>query len=119
MTGTVLVVDDQAAVREVIADYLTEQGYVATEADAAAAISVLDRGRPDVVVADAEVLGRDDRVLALRLCDGGRPVPLVVMTQNPDACPWGAVAHLVKPFDVADLVAVVAGVTRPEFFAAD
>lgn len=123
MAATVLVVDGQEAVRSVIARYLGEQGYAATTArDGGAALEALDRSWPDVVVADAAILRRGDQALALRLRDGNRAVPLVVLAGSAGACPWDGAACLVKPFDVgalAEAVAVAAGVAEAAPLAAD
>ena len=58
MAKTVLVVDDEEAIRKTLAGALTDEGYrVVTAADSAAALEAVSRERPEVVLLDVWMEG--------------------------------------------------------------
>jgi signal transduction histidine kinase/ActR/RegA family two-component response regulator len=114
----VLVVDDEADARQVLAVMLERVGAVVTTADSArAAIESLANGRPDVLVSDIGMPDQDgfDLIRLLR-GDGreARDVPAVALTayvQKEDAHlaeSAGFQVHLPKPVDPHQLTAVIA-----------
>ena len=57
-TGHIFVVDDEAAAREMVGDYLKMHGYQVTLCDGGELRAALKRGKPDLVVLDLDVRGR-------------------------------------------------------------
>ena len=116
--GTVLLVDDEDAVRATTADMLMELGYVVVEANSAEdAIARFDRQPVDLVVTDYLMSGMTgmDLIRALRVA---RPdLPTLVITGFADAEGIATdVPRLTKPFRSAELAAmldVVAATSAP------
>jgi CheY-like chemotaxis protein len=112
----ILVVDDNEALRENMAECLEDEGYeVSTAADGAAALALLERGPlPDVVTMDLVMPGLDGRALAAAIRASPRlaALRLVLVTGQHDARPNGIAvdAVLSKPFSVDDLLATLARV---------
>ena len=118
MARTVLVVEDEPKILEVVRDYLVDAGFsVATAADGPAA---LDRARavaPDLVVLDLGLPGLDGIDVAREL-HRRSPVPIIMLTARGDevdrvlGLELGADDYLVKPFSPRELVARVRAVLR-------
>ena len=120
---SVLIVEDDPALRELLVDYLRREGYPTEEAqDGGQAVAALQRQdgasrRFGVVLLDLmlpEVSGLE--VLEhLTACGAG--VPVVVMSVNnallTAAVGAGVQAVLIKPFDLEQLLAVVARYCEP------
>jgi CheY-like chemotaxis protein len=115
----VLVVEDDASIRDVISDVLEEQGFrVAPAANGADALQQLESMRPDVVVLDLlmPVMHGWAFMEAYLEKIGGAPIPIVVLSVNP-ALPrsynrFGVSKVIAKPFDVALLVQAVEQASR-------
>ena len=105
-----LVVDDDARLRELLRRYLSDSGFrVTTAADAAEARSTLASFAFDLVVLDVMMPGENGIELtrALRL-DGGTPIMLLTaMAEAEDrvnGLEQGADDYLAKPFEPRELV---------------
>ncbi len=122
MAGTVLVVDDDDTVREVVRRYLTREGHQVIEAvDGAAGLAAWRAGHPDLIVLDLMLPGMD----GLELCREIRrssDVPMIMLTalgQESDrvvGLEYGADDYVVKPFSPRELALRVGRVldrTRP------
>jgi len=117
----VLVADDDAATRELIAATLRASGYeVETAADGQEAIARFSRGGLDVVLLDA-VMPRVSGVDACRTIKGLRgddfvPVALVFAKTDPksrvEALKIGADAYVCKPFEQTELLLCVSSALR-------
>jgi CheY-like chemotaxis protein len=117
----VLVVDDSPAIRDLIAVNLRLEGYdVRTADDGQAALELLAGWRPDVVTLDV-VMPRLDgfaTLEALRADPATADLPVVLVTGRAQAADrargeeLGADAFVSKPFEPAELVAVVGGLAR-------
>ncbi len=119
----VLVVDDDADARELVARVLAEsRADVVIAASAAEALPLVERERPDVLVSDIGMPDVDGyellrRVRALGESRGGR-VPAIALTAfaRPEdrtrALRSGFLGHVTKPVGSAELVASVAAVAR-------
>jgi CheY-like chemotaxis protein len=116
MTGAslkVVVVDDNQALRENLAECLEAEGHVVSQAaDGQDALALLARAeRPDVVVLDLIMPGLSGREVAaaLRRDPGLRDLRLVLMTGREAAGGgWPEFdAVLEKPFGLDELLAVV------------
>jgi two-component system, OmpR family, response regulator len=117
----VLVVDDDAATRDVVATALAELAEppyeVATAPDAAAALRATATRPPDLVLLDLVLPGGDGgAVVAACRRRPGAPAPVVLMTAaavalDAAAAELEAAAVLAKPFDVDELLALVRRLT--------
>jgi DNA-binding response OmpR family regulator len=118
MVKTVLVVDDEPIVREVVVRYLEREGYRTLEAgDGDAARDALARTSPDLVVLDVMLPGTSGFDLCSLIRDGGR-VPVIMLTardQKADKLKGleaGADDYITKPFDFDELKARMHAVLR-------
>lgn len=112
-TSTVLVVEDDPAIRSFVSEALRDAGYrVAQAADGQEALDSLHREQPLAMVLDIGlplVDGTDVARLSRQLYDGD--VPIIVMSANgqaeSDAREVGASGFLRKPFLVDELEAIL------------
>jgi len=121
MTGnsvTVLVIDDEPAIRRLLRTSLTAQGYRIVEAETAAVALAEIRGHePDIVILDLG-LPDSDGLDVIRAIRSSSPVPIVVLSSRGDergkveALDLGADDYLTKPFGMAELVARIRAALR-------
>ncbi len=107
----ILLVEDDPALAEAIADTLSLGGYqVAHAADGEAALATLDREPVDMVLSDVQMAPMDGNTLLRHLRDRFHGLPVLMMTaygsvaQAVEAMKLGAVDYLAKPFDVQMLL---------------
>ncbi|MBA2641564.1 MAG: response regulator transcription factor [Actinobacteria bacterium] len=115
---TVLVVDDEAIVREVIVKYLAREGYTTLEADDGdRARSLLQTQSPDLVVLDVMLPGTDGLELC-RWIRGRSELPVILLTARGEEADrivgleLGADDYVTKPFSPRELAARVRTVLR-------
>ena len=116
----ILVVEDDAPLREALTDTLDMAGYsVMPAADAEQALAWLDKGAPGLVLSDVQMPGMDGHAL-LRTIKARRPeIPVLIMTaygqieRAVEAMRDGASDYLPKPFEPDRLLAAVARYYRP------
>jgi two-component system OmpR family response regulator/two-component system phosphate regulon response regulator OmpR len=115
----VYVTDDDAGIRELVAEYLGSQGYaVETAADAAALEQLLGAKRPDLVVLDWMMPGEDGLSVARRLrAQPGFPPIIMLSARGEDidriiGLEVGADDYLPKPFNPRELLARIRAVLR-------
>lgn len=115
---TVLVVDDEPMVREVLTTYLEREGHrVTSAADGAAALEILNSDKPDLVILDL-MLPKVDGLSVLAHLRHDTDVPVIVLTargEEPDRVlgfELGADDYVVKPFSPREIVARVRSVLR-------
>ena len=112
--SVVLVVDDDASIRELVGDALRYDGYrVVTAADGAEGLAALPALGPCVVLLDMRMPNVDGWEFSRRYRAGADcSAAVVVMTAADSAERWcaeiGGDACLEKPFDLDALYAVVA-----------
>ena len=114
-----LLVDDEASLREPLADYLARQGFVVDQATDAARARALLAGetRPDLVLLDIMMPGEDGLSLCRHLIEG-RQLPVIFLTARGEATDRivgleiGADDYVVKPFEPRELVARIRSVLR-------
>lgn len=117
---SIMVVDDEPSVRELLGLTLAKCGASVTPAASVEeALAVLPNLRPDVVVSDIAMPGMDGYEFIQKLRElvpsrGGRQMPVVALTacasgQDRDlVMQAGFDRHLTKPVDPADVVRVIA-----------
>ncbi len=111
----ILVVEDEPDIRQLVHVQLTSAGYETAFAhDAASAVSVARRERPDLVLLDIGLPAGDGFVVMERLkaLPELEMVPVVVITardpsEGEKAVEQGARSFVLKPFAGADLVAEI------------
>ena len=114
----ILIVEDDASIRETLELALGEAGYeVVATRNGADALALLDTGRVDAILLDARMPVMDGAAFAklLRARPGPRP-PLALLTAAHDgqaARQIGAGWVLEKPFDLDALLAVVEQMVAP------
>jgi DNA-binding response OmpR family regulator len=115
---TVLLVEDDAGIREALADLLDLLGArVVVAEDGEGAWALLDGGLfPTLVLLDLFLPRLDGLALLGRIRVDARLRSLTVVTMSAAVkeCPPTADAHLEKPFDIERLVEVVRAHCRPE-----
>ncbi len=118
MAEKILVVDDQSSVRQLLQDYLTEQGFkVVTATDGQNAIYTARHEEPDLILLDI-MMPRMDGYDFLRLFRQERQTPVIIITareEETDAVvglELGADDYVIKPFRMRELVARIHAVMR-------
>lgn len=113
-----LLVDDEASLREPLADYLSRQGFAVRQAsDAAKARSALLEETPDLVLLDVMMPGEDGISLCRHLVES-RNLPVIFLTAKGESTDRivgleiGADDYVVKPFEPRELVARIRSVLR-------
>jgi two-component system OmpR family response regulator len=113
-----LLVDDEAALREPLAEYLSRQGFRVTQAASAAqARSLLRAETPDLVLLDIMMPGEDGLSLCRHLAES-LGLPTILLTARGEATDRivgleiGADDYLAKPFEPRELVARIRSVLR-------
>ncbi|MGN6585940.1 MAG: response regulator transcription factor [Solirubrobacterales bacterium] len=118
--GTILVVDDEPTIVEIVARYLERAGFEPHQAmDGPEALRLADLHRPDLVVLDLMLPGLDGIEVLRRLHERpGRRVAVILLTARGEESDrlvglrHGADDYVVKPFSPAELVARVEAVMR-------
>ena len=109
--SSVLVVDDEQAIREFLDDVLTGEGYeVSTASNGQAALTQITTAPPDVVVLDIMMPVIDGREVLRRMrADPAlRRVAVLVMSAAADPGPLvSAERFLPKPFDLDELLSAI------------
>ena len=115
---TILVVDDEPSIREVVTLYLQRAGYhVLVAADGQAALQALERHAPDLVVLDL-MLPRVDGLEITRQLRVHGETPIIMLTARREetdrilGLEMGADDYVVKPFSPRELVSRVKAVLR-------
>jgi len=118
MPNTILIVDDQSSVRQLLQEYFTEQGFrVLTATDGQNAIYMARHDPPDLILLDI-MMPKMDGYQFLRQYRLERQTPVIIITareEETDAVlglELGADDYVVKPFRMRELVARVRAVLR-------
>jgi two-component system, OmpR family, alkaline phosphatase synthesis response regulator PhoP len=115
---TILVVDDKASMRNVLRDYLTEEGFrVVTAANGRDALYVARREKPDLILLDIMMpeMGGYEFLRAYRK---ERTTPVILLTARLEesdkvlGLELGADDYITKPFGIREVVARIRAVLR-------
>lgn len=121
MTGTILIVDDESSIRELVKFNLQKEGYSIIETDnGLSAVTMAKTDKPDLIVLDLMLPGMD----GLEVCrtlkgqQSTTAIPIVMLTAKDEeidkiiGLELGADDYLTKPFSPRELVARVKAVLR-------
>lgn len=113
----ILIVEDEASIRQVLSMHFSLVGHEVREAeDAVQARVQLEKAAPDLVVLDVMLPGEDGFSLAQNMI--GRNIPVLFLTAKtsvPDrvrGLSMGAQDYMLKPFEPAELLARVENILR-------
>jgi putative two-component system response regulator len=115
-TRTVLLVEDDAATRGMIARHLRGSGFTVTAVESAEEVIMRGAEAPptyDVVISDVHLPGTSGLDLASHLLKHAPTQPIVLITGDPDealardALSRGPVSYLLKPFELFELDAAI------------
>ncbi|MDQ3223803.1 MAG: response regulator transcription factor [Gemmatimonadota bacterium] len=117
-TGTILLVDDEPKIRDLVRSYLEREGYqVLDSASGDGAVNIVHRAQPDLVVLDLglpDLSGEE----VIRIVRRSSDVPVVMLTARASegdriaGLKLGADDYITKPFSPRELVARVEAVLR-------
>src|SRR5215211_8536936 len=106
---SVLVVDDDGAVCEILNDLLSQAGYAVRCAhDGEEAWAEVQRDPPDLILSDIRMPKLDGIDLTSRLISGGYRTPIILMSASHMDRVGVSAAFIRKPFGCDQLLAVVA-----------
>lgn len=112
--STVIVADDDLAIRVVVGEALRQEGWTVVEAEDVGDLrDAVTAGRGDVVISDVAMPGGSGLDLMPELLKARPELPFIIMSaQNTlstamDATNNGAFEYLPKPFDIDELVSTV------------
>ncbi len=115
----VLLVDDDARLRDLLSRYLMEQGFsIKAVPDSQAMDRALHREHFDLIVLDLMLPGEDGLAICRRLRSAENNIPIVMLTAKGDevdriiGLEMGADDYLPKPFNPRELVARIHAVMR-------
>lgn len=113
----ILIVDDDASIRDAIADFLGAHGYgVRSAANAAACERELAHAPADLIVLDVMMPGEDGLSLCRRVGAGGTPILMLSalddVTDRIVGLEVGAWDYMTKPFEPRELLARVRALLR-------
>jgi two-component system alkaline phosphatase synthesis response regulator PhoP len=118
MTKTVLVVDDEKRLCDLVQAYLTQEGFrVVTAADGQEALFVARHEKPDVILLDL-MMPEMDGYDFIRVHSKERDTPIIILTAKLEesdkvlGLELGADDYVTKPFSMRELTARVRAVLR-------
>lgn len=115
----ILIVDDDARIRDLLKRYLTQEGFdVLMAEDGKALTRVLVRDTPDLIVLDLMMPGEDGLSICRRLRSANDQTPIIMLTAKGEdidrivGLEVGADDYLGKPFNPRELLARIHAVLR-------
>ena len=119
MMPTILVVDDEVRLADVLTAALEDLGYraIATES-ARGALSCLEQERIDLVLTDLRLPGMDGRALMREVRQRWPEIPVVMITafaavrDAVELVKEGAFDYIAKPFEIEDVAATIGRALR-------
>ncbi len=116
---TILIVEDEAPLRELLADLVEDAGYRPLQAiHGREALALIEQERPDVVLSDVmmPVLNGAELCRILKAQPSSASIPVILMSAAGPAIAdgAGADAFVDKPFELSELEALVRRWLPPE-----
>lgn len=118
MTGSLLLIEDDASISEMVVDYLSKEGYlVATVNDGGDAIRAFDEGDYDLVLLDLMLPNVNGLDLLQRIRERSK-VPILILSAKDGEVDkalglrFGADDYIAKPFSLLELAARVSASIR-------
>mgnify|MGYP000004519445 CR=1 FL=1 len=115
----ILVIDDEAGVRDLVCDALSMSDFLSTQAaDGLEALSLLRREKFDLLVLDINMPKLDGLALLEKLRNEGLSIPVLMLSARADKSDinqglrLGADDYLTKPFSIEELVLRVKAILR-------
>jgi DNA-binding response OmpR family regulator len=116
--NTILIVDDEATIRDVVCRYLERDGYIVKEAvDGFTALDIIKEDPPDLIILDLMLPGIDGLTIT-RHIRVDRHIPIIMLTAKGDTSDrirgldLGADDYIAKPFSPHEVVSRVRAVLR-------
>jgi DNA-binding response OmpR family regulator len=119
-TGSILVVDSETMISDLILEVLTDEGYVAYSApDGRGALAAITHHAPALMLLDLHIPDMSGAALIAQVRLAGlTTMPILLMSTAPDTAAPPPVLQpiecLAKPFDLDDLLARVARYMQPD-----
>jgi DNA-binding response OmpR family regulator len=117
--GTILLIEDEAALVDVLSLAFEDAGHAVIAArDGIEGLGRIERDRPDLVVSDVNMPRLDGFTLCRRLREAGNLVPLILLTSRESeidqalGLTLGADDYVIKPFSTRVLLARVGALLR-------
>ena len=118
--GNLLVVDDNAGIRRLLYELLTQEGYrVQTAENGMECLIKVQESEPDLVILDAKMPGKSGLETVKELKKYNPDLPIIMMTaysEMPlinDALEDGMIEHyLAKPFDLDEVRRLVIAIVK-------
>jgi DNA-binding response OmpR family regulator len=116
---TILVVDDEPAIVQVIYERLAREGFAVQTAESGeSALTTISQGAPALLILDLMLPGLDGFEVLRQLRQSGHDLPVIILTARDDdvdvvvGLELGADDYMLKPFNPRELVARVRAVLR-------
>jgi two-component system, OmpR family, response regulator len=114
----IIVVDDEAAAREMVGDYLRMHGFAVTLCDGASSLrATMEKQPPDLIVLDLN-MPEEDGLSIIRRLKQQSSVPVIMLTATASSIDrvvgleLGADDYIAKPCELRELVARIRSVLR-------
>lgn len=113
-----LIVDDDPAIVDAIGLILEDEGYDVSVASGGNIVQIAEREQPNLVLLDIRLSGQDGRDVcrALKASPATAMLPVIMISANQHGAVYaqqaGADDYLAKPFEIDDILALVAAWTE-------
>lgn len=115
----ILIIEDEQNIRELISYNLISNNYKVIEAeDGLLGFDMTVREKPDLILLDLMLPGKNGLDICRELRDGGSKVPIIMLTAKSEdidkvmGLEFGADDYMTKPFSVHELLARIKAVLR-------
>ncbi|MFH1687330.1 MAG: response regulator [bacterium] len=111
---SILVVDDELLIRDLLYDFFNEQGWqIAVAENGEKALSILQQKKVDLVLTDLKMPQMDGLALTSKVQQDFPDIPVVIMTGYPSvesavtALRRKVADYVTKPFNISELLKIV------------
>ena len=115
---TILVIDDDPVIMEIISELLSDQYLIVKAKNADDGLKIIREVSLDLIITDHQMPGYlTGLTLAKTLCLENNPVPIIMISGanvQTAAYSWGVKEYLVKPFDLDQIKVVVDTYLQPK-----